>query len=293
MRILVLYDKSIPNRKPDVDNALGRIMNDYVKSTPVSWSYEDRDFSELRWVEYQPTFYGIAWDIINKDAFAIPKDKYDQIIYLVSEENWKAPGIGGWNLGTPINGFQVEIVRIYTNNPEALYKTFAMEIAHSWNDVCMQEIGDNLLSTFAVTDFDNQVIHGNDPRYGKLRPDGNYFTDYDYAPTIAMAKDKLKTAYALRKIRYENPPVFKFTKDLYIGMRNNDVLELQKRFVKDGFATYTPTGYFGTLTLASARAYQIKHGITPAWGYVGPKTRAVLNGTVSTLPVPTHIDEMI
>ena len=126
MRILILFDKTITTRRGEVDAALERIKSDYTESTPVSWSYEDRDFSTLRWVEYQPTYLGIAWDIVYKDCRAVQKDLYDQIIYLISEENWKATGIGGWNLGTPINGFQVEIVRIYANNPEALYKTFAM-----------------------------------------------------------------------------------------------------------------------------------------------------------------------
>ena len=143
-----------------------------------------------------------------------------------------------------------------------------------------------------ITNFDEEVVHGRDKKYGKLRPDGTYYTDYQYAPMIAMVKGKLKIAYSLRKTRYENPPVFIFNKNLYFGMRNDDVLELQKRFVKEGVATYTPTGYFGTLTLASAKAYQIKHGITPAWGYVGEKTRAVLNSTVSAMPLPVHLDEL-
>lgn len=153
MRILLLHDNSILDRKSDVDIALEKIKSDYAEVTPVSWEYKDMDFSALRWVEYQPTFYGIAWDIVQKDMSAITKDKYDQVIYVVSEENWKAPGVGGWNLGTPINGFQVEIVRIYQpHNEWGRYATFAMEISHSWDNLCMQEIGDNLLSTFSYPD---------------------------------------------------------------------------------------------------------------------------------------------
>lgn len=152
MRILLLFDNSIPDRKNDIDIALERIKSDYAETTPVSWVYQNKDFSALRWVEYQPTYFGIAWDIVYKDVNAIAKDKYDQVIYLVGEEHWQAPGIGGWNLGTPINGFQVEIVKVYQNSPEWLYKTFAMEIAHSWDNLCLQELGDNLLSTFSYED---------------------------------------------------------------------------------------------------------------------------------------------
>jgi peptidoglycan hydrolase-like protein with peptidoglycan-binding domain len=37
------------------------------------------------------------------------------------------------------------------------------------------------------------------------------------------------------------------------------------------------TGYFGPLTMSAVRSYQTRNGITPASGYVGPKTRAFLN----------------
>lgn len=288
MRILILFDKSITSRRSEVDTALERIKSDYKDATNVSWIYEDRDFSTLRWVEYQPTYLGIAWDIIAKDANAVPKDKYDNIIYLVSEENWKANGIGGWSLGTPINGFQIQLIRIYANGPEWLYKTFAMEIAHGWNDMTIQELGDNLLADFGVSSFDNEVVHGCNKKYGINVPDNppmtGYFTNYDYTPMIAMIKDKLKNAYSLRKIRYENQPQFLFTRNLYLGMRGNDVLELQKRLVLEGVATYNPTGYFGLLTRASVVMYQKKHNITPAFGFVGSITRNHLNTIASAVP---------
>lgn len=73
------------------------------------------------------------------------------------------------------------------------------------------------------------------------------------------------------------PPPFKFTKNLYIGMRNADVLQLQKRLVKEGYGTFTPTGYFGQATLRAVIAYQIAKKITPAHGFVGIITRTELN----------------
>lgn len=66
-------------------------------------------------------------------------------------------------------------------------------------------------------------------------------------------------------------PPYLFTKDLRIGMRNADVIELQRRI-----AVTPQTGYFGPLTLAAVIRYQKAHGIT-ATGYVGPLTRGALN----------------
>lgn len=291
MRILILLDNKIINRKADADVALEAIKSDYKDVCPVSWEYSERDFGALRWVDYQPGYLGIAWDIVYKDVGEVTKDKYDQVIYLVSEENWKAIGIGGWNLGNPINGLQVQIIRIYDNNPVWLKNTFAMEIAHSWNDLCIQELGNNLLSVFDVTDFDNMVIHGQDSRYGVLRGDGTYFTNYDYTKPLSMVRRLLGDAFAKRLDRYTNPPQFQFTKDIYLGMRGTDVLELQKRFVKEGVATYTPTGYFGLLTRTSAITYQKKYGITPAFGYVGKITRAKLNSALTMSPEPVLLDD--
>lgn len=73
------------------------------------------------------------------------------------------------------------------------------------------------------------------------------------------------------------PPPFKFTKNLWIGMRNADVLQLHKRLVKEGFATFTPTGYFGVLSGRAIMAYQKAKGISPQFPSCGPLTRAELN----------------
>ena len=84
--------------------------------------------------------------------------------------------------------------------------------------------------------------------------------------------------YEVRTLVFKDKPAnFQFTKDLRLGMRNGDVLQLQTRLVKEGYGTYTPTGYFGVATIASVIKYQKAKGITPAVGYVGKITRAELN----------------
>ncbi len=70
---------------------------------------------------------------------------------------------------------------------------------------------------------------------------------------------------------------FQFTKNLRLGMRNDDVMELQKRLVAEGFLKVTPTGYFGKATFAAVKAYQAAHSVKPVSGFVGPLTRAELN----------------
>ncbi len=71
---------------------------------------------------------------------------------------------------------------------------------------------------------------------------------------------------------------FQFTKNLGLGSRGNDVIELQKRLKAEGFFKFNvTTGFFGPVTLQAVKAYQIAHGIKPVSGFVGVLTRAELN----------------
>jgi hypothetical protein len=72
--------------------------------------------------------------------------------------------------------------------------------------------------------------------------------------------------------------VFRFNRNLSYGQKHPDVVELQKRLMKEGFlSSSTPTNYFGPQTLAAVKLYQKKNKL-PILGYVGPMTRSVLNG---------------
>ncbi len=78
---------------------------------------------------------------------------------------------------------------------------------------------------------------------------------------------------------------FKFLKNLRLGMRGNDVLELQNRLASEGFLTSSSTGYFGKLTKLAVIAYQEKYlndilnplNLEKGTGFVGPFTRGKLN----------------
>jgi hypothetical protein len=81
---------------------------------------------------------------------------------------------------------------------------------------------------------------------------------------------------------------YNFTTDFGVGATGADVTALQQILIAEGdLAIATPTGTFGPLTKAAVMKYQQVHGISPATGYVGPKTRAVLNAGVT----PTMTDE--
>lgn len=87
---------------------------------------------------------------------------------------------------------------------------------------------------------------------------------------------------------------FIFTKDLQFGDYDNDVVQLGKRLIEEGFWIDTqfnpPSPHYGLEIARGVRAYQKKYGITNWWTdliykgrYFGPKTRLSMNGTNNNL----------
>ncbi len=68
------------------------------------------------------------------------------------------------------------------------------------------------------------------------------------------------------------------TQDLSQGMRGGEVSDLQRQLTAASVYTGPITGYFGDATEEAVKRYQRTHGINPT-GFVGPATRASLNGT--------------
>jgi len=73
-----------------------------------------------------------------------------------------------------------------------------------------------------------------------------------------------------------------FIKDLTLSSKGTEVTELQKALVAGGYLVMpkgVAYGNFGSLTKAALIKYQLAKGITPAAGYFGSKTRAVINAS--------------
>jgi peptidoglycan hydrolase-like protein with peptidoglycan-binding domain len=88
-----------------------------------------------------------------------------------------------------------------------------------------------------------------------------------------------------------------FTRDLTVGSQGDDVKALQQYLNNNGFpvapsgpgSTGNETILFGGLTRTALAAWQAAKGISPAAGYFGPKTRAVIagNSAASSTPSPS------
>lgn len=95
---------------------------------------------------------------------------------------------------------------------------------------------------------------------------------WDKGGTADINQDEYKMVEAWSILKTAPPvPPYVFTKDLWFGMTDPDVVQLQIRLGVSPTSTH-----FGPLTREAVIAYQGMHGL-PTTGYVGPLTRAVLN----------------
>jgi peptidoglycan hydrolase-like protein with peptidoglycan-binding domain len=76
-----------------------------------------------------------------------------------------------------------------------------------------------------------------------------------------------------------------FTKNLFVGVRGDDVKCLQNYLIGAGHAIPAgATGYFGSQTKAAVAAWQAANGVAPAAGYFGPISRAKYSSLMAAAP---------
>ncbi len=78
--------------------------------------------------------------------------------------------------------------------------------------------------------------------------------------------------------------VYTFNSYLTPGDQNDEVKELQKTLISQGYLSAVPTGYYGAQTTAAVKKFQAAHGLNTL-GVVGPGTRTVLNQRESSASV--------
>lgn len=98
-----------------------------------------------------------------------------------------------------------------------------------------------------------------------------------------MTKSKIVAfvaAFAVLVSAGTTSAAYMFNTNLGFGMRNSDVKELQMRLNAEVATTLPGTTYFGSLTKSAVQKYQAMKSISTT-GFVGPLTRAALNGSTA------------
>lgn len=180
--------------------------------------------------------------------------------------------MGTWDYqpGSPTIGGHCVPLAGYTNNPDTdTCITWGRPIA------CTQAFITGTMEEAWFLLFPEHVQHPN-------------FRDNFDLPGFAAAVSSLTDG----KVVVPVPPApvpQGFTKNLYFGMHDPDVMRLQLRLSHETAGDGRPcfrftvngqsyfSNYFGDHTVAAVVRYQDKHGIVPDEGFCGPITRASLN----------------
>ncbi len=110
---------------------------------------------------------------------------------------------------------------------------------------------------------------------GATQAVSNVATQVAQAVTNAVPTLFAQTTPNTPKGKVLGATTFNFEKNLRMGLKGNDVIELQKLLIEEGFLKTKATGYFGALTKSALAKWQAKNGL-PATGYFGAMSRAHL-----------------
>ena len=133
--------------------------------------------------------------------------------------------------------------------------------------------------------------------YGFENPKINYQFDLEKAISLLEETGFKTTETGIREKNIKKEVEFEFKKDLSVGSKNTEVIELQKCLAKDPevYPEGQITGYFGSKTKEAVIKFQEKYkeeilepsGLKKGTGLVGKSTRAKLNELCVKYPEET------
>ena len=173
-KLYLLVDSQSQARIQTLHTALELLALDYkvVQDLNLEWKIEYMPFAGIPWTSYLPDAMGIDPKFLEEKAQKVKKEfgeEWHSICFVVDPANWKADGVGGWNLGRFFSGMSVQIAKFYLNFSDNR-KVIAMETAHCWDEQIYKELGIRL-NTFLRKDWDEDIVH-------RKGPDGRYLFEY-------------------------------------------------------------------------------------------------------------------
>lgn len=178
LKILVLIDSLLASSSA-LRVALEDQRRNFLESTQgrvtTEVTYQERPMGDVLWQPLGDYFHpSISWlTSMGEDWQRWYGDQYDFIQLVLDDSHWNKENknnlVWGWNMGISYPAsepnYQVEIIRGSAGTGWIGFKrTFDMELVHAFDQLAAEK-GHNLNNLFDVPDFDEDVVHGRDPRY--------------------------------------------------------------------------------------------------------------------------------
>jgi hypothetical protein len=147
-------------------------VEEMQKNFSVSFSHSFQDYEHVPWESYKDGALGIEKRWIKNDLtrlYANHGEFIDIVAYAVPEPYWEngTRAIWGWHVGRQIRDYEVII---YQMRPD-YFDTAEHEVFHCLDDIVWEYLGYSLEDVLGVSDYDQDVIHGNDPRFEEYKWD--------------------------------------------------------------------------------------------------------------------------
>lgn len=196
-----------------------------------------------------------------------------------------APTIFGLNSGSGSNIFEGFTVKINNGAKETNLRDVNLTLYGGFDSKRMVISEKSDFSDATTMAYSTSTIFTLSPSDGEKTIYAQFYNQEGKVSPIISANINLKTVQVGIKEISLDKKINKFTKSIFIGLKNNDVKNLQEFLKKQGSNIYPEglvTGYFGQLTKTAVQRFQLKENIVknskdPGYGYVGPKTRAKIN----------------
>jgi hypothetical protein len=175
------------------------------------------------------------------------------------------------------NGYMFEIV--LANAPASVLGDTGYLDANGWQTLPIDQVGPDVIGVFPASS--GSTING--MKQYLFRTTFNLPGDYVMA-FVLKNESGAPVSSSAKPVNAGNGNVLgmsvvtagMFNADLAYGSAGQDVVNLQNKLTALGFYSGPVTGFYGVLTTAAVRTYQIAHGL-PVVGSLGPQTRAVIN----------------
>lgn len=227
MKYLHIIDDKAPKWVEEVAQDLTRFYKPTGVEVEHKFDYRELKIlpKEVYWGDYE----GIAKWYLQALTAGIREEygnSIDRVNLWITDEKWDLNGVWGWNMGVRYNGYDVHQCRIETRDSRNLttkkantFGTLYHEGMHAnkhasdryiFNGITVEKQVNNLLDlSEPVTDWQDNIVHGNHPDFDYIRFDNNQealeaiSTKLAYASIHNRMKEGIKDLSAIQRFLME------------------------------------------------------------------------------------------
>ena len=208
IKFLIIIDSNI-DYLPQIKAGLLEQQYTYkLNGVDIEYELLRQDLSNIPWLD---STNAVSYSWLGAETLKLKQSAHPaySVVYIFHYDNWKPTGgVGGWHMGN-YNGYQVQLIKGFKDNPVWLYRTLMMEGLHSWDSPIASKLGISLSAYLGVNDYDEDLVHG---MYGQgitlsqedsIRIFGQEYTKYDYSLLIKKISPLLNKIFPMNIYRHK------------------------------------------------------------------------------------------